>query len=482
LLFGVAHSEVQTLTQNLHNRSDEQVFVSLGGGYRTLLKDRTVIGFNGFWDTARFANRWVSSGGAGFELAAFVAGHDTLDMNINWYGDISEGDLVNPFRNGPANFDMQLGYSHQLFDMGPDLRLFGTLYKFDDGSGSYGWQAGGEIKSANGVLAVKAETAFDPVNDSYQSVGAYINIGFEPENLFKGKNPFVMPEPIFSSPRNMNRLTQKITRNYRNTTHGIYTADSTDHTRQINVVNNSNKKQRVYVKFLNNTTNPQCQTWGKGGQYRPNDFPGWTASSSDCYLLYADLDPKASLPLPFKKPDNGDTIVTISMDKISGCNVTQAEITVHNYFANEWHDGYDISLVNGFNYKVKIDTPYVDTKDPYTEGQPYRCLKTIQAASMLGNSKNAGVFGLGNDQCCASCKPPAECCSEWGDKIAAEAHPTFKGATPTCLLNAPYAPCPQASPQPQRTGNQPCDARPRCQMDGWHSQANGNLFTVTFDE
>lgn len=158
IVFGAAHSEFQGSSTNLTSRSDEQVFLSMGGGYRTVLRKTALLGFNCFYDTARFASRWVSSGGAGLEMALLITGHDSIDMQFNWYGDLAEGDLVNQYRDGLANFDLQLGYSHQLFDGGPDLRLFGTAYEFDDDSGVFGWQAGGEIKSPDGVVSLKFET------------------------------------------------------------------------------------------------------------------------------------------------------------------------------------------------------------------------------------------------------------------------------------------------------------------------------------
>ncbi len=480
IVFGEAHSEFQGLSTKLPGESDDQTYLSFGGGYRTLLRRTTLVGFNAFYDTARFASKWLSSGGAGLEFATLLHGHDALDVNFNWYGDLAnEGTLVNESRDGLDNFELQVGYSHQLFHRGPDLRLYGTGYKFDDGGGVYGWQAGLELKSPDGVLSAKCQTAYDPVNSSYQTVSAFVNVGFQLENLLKGQNPLVMPEPIFNSPRNFNRLNDKVKRHWKHTTHGVSSLNEVDHGREVRIKNNLDTKQTVYVKFLDNSG--KCKQWGKNGQYTPSDFPGWTASTTDCNLLYAELNPQQSLPLSFNKPGNGDTTITISMATTTGCNVTQAEMTVHNYFSNEWHDGYDISLVNGFNYKVRIDAPYNEVRDPYTPGNPIRCLPTIQAGSQLGNSNNPGVFGLGNDQCCASCRPPADCCAEWGDKIAAEAHPTYNNAAPNCPVADPYAPCANTNPKPVHGGAQRCDARPRCQMDGWHSQATGKVFTVTFD-
>ena len=90
-------------------RADDKVYLSMGGGYRTVLGGKAVVGFNGFYDLTQFTDQWVSSGGAGLEMALLVHGFDALDMNLNWYGDVSDSDVVvNEYRNGPANYDLQV--------------------------------------------------------------------------------------------------------------------------------------------------------------------------------------------------------------------------------------------------------------------------------------------------------------------------------------------------------------------------------------
>jgi len=151
MIYGEVHSEFQTTATKASRRALDQTYLSAGGGYRTLLRKTTLIGANGFYDAARFSNQWMGSGGAGLEMATLLNGHDALDVNFNWYANLAnvDGFVRNPARNGPANFDLQVGYSHQIWHGGPDLRLYGTAYKFDDGGGVYGWQAGLELKSAN---------------------------------------------------------------------------------------------------------------------------------------------------------------------------------------------------------------------------------------------------------------------------------------------------------------------------------------------
>ncbi len=486
VVFGAVHSELQGLSTNSTPRAAEQVFASMGGGYRTVLLGRTLLGFNCFYDTSRFADRWVSSGGAGLEAALLIAGNDALDMKLNWYGDLAEGDLINRFRDGPGNFDLQIGYSHQLFDGGPDLRLFGTLYDFDDESGALGWQAGGQLMSANGVVAIKGETAYDPVNGTYQSVSAFINIGFQVENLAQGKNPFVMPEPIFSSPRNMNRLIHKVARNYRHTTHGLQSTppDYTKiHTRTVTIKNNTGKQQTVYVKF-------------SPSGYNLKDLAKKNGWNVDGNILSASVNDGQSLQLLFDNPNTGLVHFVMSLGSTTAptCQLTQAELTLQNNWGTvakpDFHEGSDISLVNGFNYPVTIVGPYSQSQDLKPKTKPtdpdtfYG--STIQAAAATGNSHNYGVFGLGNDQCCASCVMPGGCCSQWtAGTIKNESHPAT-----TAAVQCPTKPTPNTCNPGDACFTYPCagagvkQCAPliTCQANYWQKYATGTEWTVTFSK
>jgi hypothetical protein len=397
IVFGAAHSELQATSTNLARRADEQVFLSMGGGYRTVLRGKTLLGFNCFYDTARFADRWVSSGGAGFEMAQLIAGSDAIDMRFNWYGDLSEDQFVNQYRDGPRNFDLQFGYSHQLFDGGPDLRLFSTVYDFDDESGVLGWQAGGELKSPNGVASIKGETAYDPVNGAYQSVSAFINIGFQVENLAQGKNPFVMPEPIFASPRNMNRLTHKVTRNYRNTTHGLSLASVGIQT--VRVQNNRKENVRLYLGFKDKGN------WKK--TYNAGDFPEfkkgcelpWPGCNGACNVLYKDLGPNEFVDINFDTTNKGAVSISLSgnMCTWGDCPQTMAEFT---FIGDDNKDTLDISLVNGFNYPMQI-SQFAKNDRTFGDG------KTVAKADKeKNNQKELNVYPLSCDVCDKIVAPP----------------------------------------------------------------------------
>lgn len=201
-----------TITSTANNRVD----VSLGGGYRTLLSTNSLLGVNGFYDTSRLFNKWYSSGGVGLEIASIIAGDDTFDLNLNWYGNLFNRDvLVNTFRNKGNSFDVEIGYSHSLLDQALDLRLKAVGYQFDTGTPIRGWRGGADLTTRDGVLSVRYEYGNDPLNGYYNTVGGFVNIGFQLENLLRGDNPFSFPEPVFRSPRNLRRLLGvKVRRNW----------------------------------------------------------------------------------------------------------------------------------------------------------------------------------------------------------------------------------------------------------------------------
>lgn len=225
-VFGEAHGEFQDFWKTVQRlfRSgdmitaqssfDERTDLSFGGGYRTLLNENTLLGVNGFFDSTKLGRQWYSSGGVGFEYAALIGGSDAIDLTFNWYGNLFDSDaLANAFRRGPQNYDFQAGYSHEMWEGGPDLRLSATGYRFSAGAGVYGFRTGAELKTRDGMFSVKYEAAHDRVNKTYHTVGGFVNVGMRLSNLLNGESPFDMPEPIFRSPRNLRRLlTRKVRR------------------------------------------------------------------------------------------------------------------------------------------------------------------------------------------------------------------------------------------------------------------------------
>jgi hypothetical protein len=220
-VFGEVHAEMWNFWGSsrsgysggiVNNRVD----LSLGGGYRKFFGNQALIGFNGFYDTTRLTGTWFPSGSLGVQAAWLLPGSDALDINFNWYGQLLNGnEWVNTFRYGPSNYDFEAGYSHELWNGGPDLRLKAKGYHFDVGTNLNGYSAGAELKSRDGMFVLKYEASYDRLNNTYQTIGGYVNVGLQLENLLSGLSPFTAPTPIFRSPRSLSYMAnQPVQRNW----------------------------------------------------------------------------------------------------------------------------------------------------------------------------------------------------------------------------------------------------------------------------
>lgn len=219
------------LTETTHIYFNEQTDLSIGGGYRKIFNESTLLGINGFYDANVLGNSLYQSGGVGIEFAALLPGNGVSYLSFNWYGiplkgapfteEVRQGprfhdfqtDFFQELRRGPRDYDFQVGYSHELYEGGPGLRLHATGYKFCAANAVYGGRGGAELKSRDGVNSFKYEVGHDKVNHTYHTVGAFVNVGIRLSNLLSGESPFEAPTPIFRSPRNFtNRLADPVKR------------------------------------------------------------------------------------------------------------------------------------------------------------------------------------------------------------------------------------------------------------------------------
>ena len=305
-VFGEAHTEFQSFwntlnstftqgnTTTYNNGFDNRVDISLGGGYRTFLRRDTLLGVNGFYDTSRLGGTWYSSGSVGLQMAALLPGNDAMDLNFNWYGQLFNSNVIqNAFRYGPSNFDFQAGYSHELWNGGPDFRLSATGYKFDIGNSVWGWNGQAELWSRDAMFVLRYYVGQDAVNDTYQEVGGYVNIGFQLENIFRGESPFSKPEPIFNSPRNSLRylLVRPVNRNMHQPATVIIATSATS---------NSSKSNSSNRRFLVATANPGTVAPGFFGVYvalsptlTPSQLSGFTTLT---ITWTVPVPPKSGIP------------------------------------------------------------------------------------------------------------------------------------------------------------------------------------------
>lgn len=216
VVFGEAHGNYWDFAQKPPGGASHRVDLSLGGGYRKIVSNQLLVGINGFYDTSRLFSQWYSSGSVGLEMAANMGSSDAIDLNANWYGDLfASNSIVNAFRNQGSSYDIEAGYSHALFNQAMDLRLKFAGYHFDVGNSVYGYKTGADLTTKNGMFTLRYEYGNDKINGYWNNIGAFVNVGFQLENIVKGESPVSMPEPIFKSPRNLRRmLTQKVKRDW----------------------------------------------------------------------------------------------------------------------------------------------------------------------------------------------------------------------------------------------------------------------------
>ncbi len=88
----------------------------------------------------------------------------------------------------------------------------------------YGWRGGADLTTRDGVFTVRYEYGHDRIDGYYNTVGGFVNVGFQLENLLSGESPFVMPQPVFRSPRDLRRLLGlKVKRNWHQPTAVVMT-------------------------------------------------------------------------------------------------------------------------------------------------------------------------------------------------------------------------------------------------------------------
>jgi len=90
-----------------------------------------------------------------------------------------------------------------------------TGYEFGTGEAVYGYKTGAQVTTRDGVFRLAYEHGSDPVNGSYDTIGGFVNVGFQVENLLRGESPVTLPTPVFNSPRSLTYwLTRQVKRNW----------------------------------------------------------------------------------------------------------------------------------------------------------------------------------------------------------------------------------------------------------------------------
>lgn len=151
---------------------------------------------------------------------------------------------------------------------------------------------------------------------------------------------------------------------------------------QFTVANDTDVATTVYVAFGANST-INAASWDVCGAAADGGVvdAGVATGGLNCSFP---LGPKASIGLPLGRQYLN---ATVSFGAPVGCGTTKAEININN---SAWYDVVDVSLVDGYSNKIKLEID--DT--------------AIVPKGASGNENVFGVFPLGCDICIARQNPP----------------------------------------------------------------------------
>ncbi len=208
VVFGEAHGNYWNYGEKPAGAATHSVDFSFGGGYRRMISQNFLAGLNAFYDMSQPYYQWYASGSIGLEVAANVGATEAADFHVNWYyGNLySSTGIDNGCRNQGSNYDFGGGYSLALVNAGLDLHLRMAGYKFDVGNSSYGYKAGADLTTRNGLFTISFDHGNDKINGPWNNFGAFLNVGFLISRYIIGEIPFTMPEPVFNGQRNLSRM------------------------------------------------------------------------------------------------------------------------------------------------------------------------------------------------------------------------------------------------------------------------------------
>ncbi len=158
-----------------------------------------------------------------------------------------------------------------------------------------------------------------------------------------------------------------------------------DYARSITLNNNSGSSVTVYIVFATGLT-------GNGGTYTADDL-----NNQGCVMYHADrckftIAGSRTKVLKFNK-GGINLSAGLNQEPMGPCRTTMFEINMSPK-DNPAHDHYDVSLVNGFNFSIKI--------------VPTKGTATTLVTKATGNQNAIGVFPLGCSECIAlNSVPPA---------------------------------------------------------------------------
>jgi len=210
-IYGEAHGLLHDFWRGDLWSEDGRLDLAIGGGVRTRLGSKTIVGGHAFYDATHEREQWRSSASMGGVIATVLPGDDAIDLTLNWYGASSSDPLLGLFRQAAkGSLDGTITYYHELWEGGPDLRLSAFGYSEDESVTSVhlrdrGYGGRVALATRDGMFRASYQCEHDSSLREVHTVGVNLNVGFRLENLLALESPIEKPTPIFASPRNLDR-------------------------------------------------------------------------------------------------------------------------------------------------------------------------------------------------------------------------------------------------------------------------------------
>jgi hypothetical protein len=192
VVFGETHGRFEDFAQTVSGSNDPNLQVLVGGGFRKRIRNTAMVGVNGFYNTLRLSGSWFASGIVGLEMAVVTPGDTVATLSFNYYGNVfadTDG-LFAPFRQAQGDYKIEGTFTQPIFASGLDFRVRGSGYKLERGEDAYGWNVGADVTTRSNLVTFRYETGEDKINDTYHNLSVFVTVGFQPERLLCGQNPF----------------------------------------------------------------------------------------------------------------------------------------------------------------------------------------------------------------------------------------------------------------------------------------------------
>jgi hypothetical protein len=197
IAFLETHGRFENIFETFSDSKDSDFELLLGGGYRHRINRSLMFGVHGFYYSMRQFGKWSQSSIFGWKVASVIAGDGKLIVNSNVFFDLF-GRETGFFEavQGLADWNVKATYSQPFLALNRPMNVKVNVNRYwltRAARIERGWSGGVELETKNRAFSATYDIGHDVFNETWQSVGLYARIGFQPGKLLARKNPFSLP-------------------------------------------------------------------------------------------------------------------------------------------------------------------------------------------------------------------------------------------------------------------------------------------------